>query len=168
MCKAKGKEFFIIVYTANSIDTHNECLGGVIRGGQLGWIAFGAYFEVFSLKTGQKVAGHSFADAERNVNAAITCVAEVQASDINTCLLVVGVHQMPVGGLLYLFSVQGSRIIHRIDVIDKITSCCFINENVCKRGNLKHFQGCVAVGTDRGDIFLFDLHLSRCKDSKLS
>lgn len=141
-------------------------MGGVIRGGQLGWISVGAYFEVFSLKTGHKVAGHSFAESERYANTFITCVAEVHTTDINSCILIVGVQQLPIGGLLYLFSVHGSRVIHRIDVIDKITSCCFIRNAVCKRGNLKNFNGCVAVGTERGDIFLFDLNLNRCRESK--
>lgn len=136
-------------------------LGGVIRGGQLGWIASGSNFEVFSLKTGQRVAGHSFDD-----KSIVTCAAEVSSNDIGSCLLIIAVQRSPFGGLLYLFSVHGSRIVHRIDVVDKITSCCFISDAACKRSCLKAFNGCAAIGTDAGEIFLIDLNLNRCKDSK--
>lgn len=138
-----------------------EFLGGVIRSGQLGWFANGSSLEVFSLKSGQRVAGHSF--DEKSI---VTCIAEVTSNDINSCLLIIAVQRSQIGGLLYLFSVQGSRIVHRIDVIDKITSCCFISDAVCNRGNLKAFNGCAAVGTDAGEVFLIDLNLNRCKESK--
>lgn len=127
----------------------------------MAWFAIGSNIEVFSLKTGQRVAGHSFDN--RSI---VTCVAEVTANDISSCLLIIAVQRSQIGGLLFLFSVQGSRIVHRIDVIDKITSCCFINDAACKRGNLKPFNGCAAVGTDAGEVFLIDLNLNRCKESK--
>lgn len=107
------------------------------------------------------MAGQSF-----DGNSIVTCVAEVTVNDISSCLLIIAVQRLAVGGLLYLFSVQGSRIVHRIDVVDKITSCCFISEAACKRGNLKAFKGCAAIGTDAGQVFLIDLNLNRCKESK--
>lgn len=137
-------------------------MGGVIRGGQLAWFAYGSNLEVFSLRTGQRVAGQTF--DEKSV---VTCVAEVKSNDISSCLLIIAVQRSQIGGLIYLFSVQGSRIVHRIDVIDKITSCCFICDAACKRGCLKTFNGCAAVGTDAGEVFLIDLNLNRCKESKL-
>lgn len=113
------------------------------------------------MRTGQRVAGQSF-----NEKCNVTCVAEVTTSDINSCLLIIGVQRVPVGGLLYLFSVQGSRILRRIDIVDKITSCCFVSNAACKRGCLKAFNGCAAVGTEAGEIFLIDLNLNHCKESK--
>lgn len=143
-----------------------DSIGGVIRDGQLGWIARDANLEVFSLKGGNRVACYSFDDYQSSTKSTITCVAEVNAKYIKSCLLIIGVQRSSVGGLLYLFSVQGSRIVHRVDVIDTITSCCFINEEVCKRGILKSFDGCIAIGTEAGDIFVVDLNLNRCKESK--
>lgn len=157
-------EFLEINPGANGF-SDGESIGGVIRDGQLGWIARAANLEVFSLKSGNRVASHSFNDYHSSSRSIITCVAEVNAKQIKSGLLIVGVQRSSVGGLLYLFSVQGSRIVHRIDVIDTITSCCFINEEVCKRGILNAFDGCIAVGTEAGDIFLVDLNLNRCKES---
>lgn len=127
----------------------------------MAWFAIGSNIEVFSLKTGQRVAGHSFDN-----KSVLTCVAEVKSTDINSCLLIIAVQRSQIGGLLYLFSVQGSRIVHRIDVVDKITSCCYICDAACKRGSLKAFDGCAAVGTDAGEVFLIDLNLNRCKESE--
>lgn len=135
--------------------------GGVIRGGQLAWIASGSNIEVLSPKTGQRVAGQCF--EEKSI---ITCVAEVKANDISSCLLIIAVQRLSVGGLLYLFAVQGSRIVRRIEVIDKITSCCFISDAACKRTCLKAFNGCAVIGTDAGELFLIDLNLNRYKNSK--
>lgn len=135
----------------------------MIRGGQLAWIAVGSNVEVLSTRTGHRVAGQSF--DEKSI---VTCVAEVATNDISSCLLIIAVQRVPIGGLLYLFSVQGSRIVHRIDVVDKITSCCFINDAACKRGCLSAFNGCAAVGTDAGEVFLIDLNLNRCKESELN
>lgn len=134
--------------------------------GQLGWIAIGAHLEVYSLKIGSKVANYSFGNAQRLTNAVITCVTEIQAEGVNSCILVVGVQCSPIGGILYVFSVQGSRVIHRIDVIDKVTSCCYVSTIACRRSALKMFDGCAAIGTDDGKVLLVDLNLTRCKDSK--
>lgn len=87
---------------------------------------------------------------------------------INTCVLVIGVQCAPIGGLVYIFSVVGSRIIHRIEVIDKVTSCCFVNLTACREGHLRRFDGCVAVGTDTGKVILLDLNLQMCKECKLA
>ena len=152
---------FIVSQNAGIASISKEFVGGVIRSSELAWIAVGSNFEVLSTKTGHRVAGHSF--DERSV---VTCVSEVTANDISSCLLIIAVQRVPVGGQLYLFSVQGSRIIHRIDVVDKITSCCFISDAAYKRGCLKAFNGCAAVGTDGGEVFLIDLNLNRCRESK--
>lgn len=79
----------------------------------------------------------------------------------------IGVQCTPIGGSLYLFSVQGSRLLHRIDVIDRITSCCFVSTATCQRSCLTKFDGCVAIGTDQGKVFLMDLNLRKCKEGKI-
>lgn len=147
-------------------DIADECIGGVVRDGQFGWVAIGAHLEVYSLKTGTKVASHSFDTSQRLSNTVITCVTEIQADGINSCILVVGVQCSPIGGLLYVFSVQGSRVIHRIDVIDKVTSCSFVSAIACRRSTLEMFDGCVAIGTDDGKVLLMDLNLTQCKESE--
>lgn len=128
----------------------------------MAWFAIGSNIEIFSLKTGQRVAGQSF-----DAKSVVTCVAEVTANELNASqILMIAVQRTPIGGMLYLFSVQGSRIVHCINVIDKITSCCYVSDAACNRGCLKAFNGCAAVGTETGEVFLIDLNLNRCKESK--
>lgn len=147
-------------------DLADDFIGGVLRDGKFAWIAAGAHLEVFSIKAGNKVSTYSFDTSQRLTNTVITCVTEVQIEGINSCVLLVGVQCSPLGGLLYIFSVQGSRVIHRIDVVDRITSCCFIPSAACKFSSLKRFDGCAAVGTEEGKILLLDLNLKKCRDSK--
>lgn len=119
------------------------------------------------MKTGSKVASYSFDSSHRLSNTIITCVEEIQIVGINGCLLLVGVQCSPLGGLLYVFSIHGSRVINRIDIIDRITSCCFIEPKTCKLSTLAKFDGCAAIGTDEGKVFLLDLNLKKCKESEL-
>ena len=138
----------------------------MIRNGEFGWIASGPHLEIFSIKTGNKIGRYSFENSQRVFNALITCVTEIKAPGISSCLLLIGVQCAPVGGLIYIFSVHGSRIIHRIEVIDKVTSCCFIKTSSCHESVLSTFDGCVAVGTDLGKVFLLDLKLTKCKEGE--
>lgn len=41
-------------------DGADECIGGVIRNGQFSWTAIGATIEIFSMKSGSKVANYTF------------------------------------------------------------------------------------------------------------
>lgn len=146
--------------------TYDDYLGGVICRGQLAWIAVGSNIQIFSLKNGECVAGYSFNDSQRTSHTAITYVCEMTITTVNSCLLLISVQRPPIGGRLYIFSVAGSRVIHRIDFADTITSCCFIDEAVCKRGCLAAFNGCAVVGSDAGDIYIVDCKLDECKRSE--
>lgn len=150
----------------STADISDEFIGGILRDGKFAWIACGAHLEVFSLKTGNKVSTHSFVTSSRLSNTVITCVTEVAIDGVSSCVLLVGVQCSPLGGLLYVFSVQGSRVIHRFDVIDRIASCCFISSAACKLSSLQKFDGCAAIGTDEGKILLLDLNLRKCKDGE--
>lgn len=96
----------------------------------------------------------------------ITCVTEIEIPELNTCTLAIGAQCSPVGGLLILFAVQGSRVLRCIDVIDRITSCTFIPSKVCRDNVLTLFDGCAAIGTDLGKVIFVDLGLTTCKESK--
>lgn len=80
--------------------------------------------------------------------------------------LAIGVQCYPVGGLVYIYTVHGSRIIHRIEVIDKVTSCSFINITAGQEGKLQRFDGCIVVGTDSGKVILLDLNYAKCKEGE--
>lgn len=129
-------------------------------------MANGAHIEVFSSKTGNKLAAHSFETGQRQSTTVITCVAEITTSEIYSSLLAIAVHNPLNGGILYIFSVQGARVIHQIDVVDTITSCSFINSSACQQGKLKRFDGCLAIGTNEGKVLLMNLNLSKYQTSK--
>lgn len=44
-----------------------DAIGGIIKKGQLGWIASGSHLEVVSLKTGNRVASYTFDNAAQYV-----------------------------------------------------------------------------------------------------
>lgn len=95
----------------------------------------------------------------------ITCVSEVEIIEVNTCVLAVGLQSERQGGVVCLFAVQGTRILRTIEIVDKITSCCFVGgAAICARSDLALFDGCLAVGTDTGKVMLVDLALKKCRD----
>lgn len=100
----------------------------------------------------------------RLTNSLITCVTEIEITDINTCILAIGLQSDKQGGVVCLFAVQGSRILRTIEIVDRITSCCFINALACVKSDLILFDGCLAVGTDVGKLVLIDLALQNCKE----
>lgn len=60
-----------------------------------------------------------------------------------------------------MLSVQGSCIIGAVDLVEKVTACSYIPETY--RSILRIFDGCLAVGTDQGQVILIDLCLKKCK-----
>ena len=100
----------------------------------------------------------------RTTPAHITCVTEIAIPNSSTCLLAVGMEISHCAGLIALYSVQGSRVLRCIEIIEKVSSCCFINAATCERSDLTVFDGCLAVGTSTGKVILLDLALTECKD----
>lgn len=98
----------------------------------------------------------------RYSNTFVAFVVEVHIDQINTNLLAIGVHCSPTTSCVYLFAVDGSRIIHAIEIEDKVTSCCFINSKVCADSALNAFDGCIIVGTETGKILIIDLFVESC------
>lgn len=95
----------------------------------------------------------------------ITCVTEVELADVNTSILAIGLQSEKHGGVVCLFSVQGARILRTIEILHRITSCCFVGgAAICARSDLALFDGCLAVGTDGGLVILVDLALKNVRD----
>ncbi|XP_037026893.1 protein ELYS [Bradysia coprophila] len=138
-----------------------DTIGGIFRDGSCGWIVVGAHIEIVSLKNGNRIADYTFGD-RRYSNTFVAFVVEVHIDQINTNLLAIGVHCSPTTSCIYLFAVDGSRIIHAIEIEDKVTSCCFINSRVCADSALNSFDGCIIVGTETGKILIVDLFVESC------
>lgn len=98
----------------------------------------------------------------RYSNTFIAFVTEVNIDQINTNLLAIGVHSSPTTSCIYLFAPNGSRIIHAIEIEEKLTSCSFIESQICADSALNLFDGCVIVGTETGKIIIIDLFAESC------
>lgn len=95
-------------------------------------------------------------------NTFIAFVTEVSIEQINSNLLAIGVHCSPTTSCIYLFAVNGSRIIHAIEIEEKLTSCSFIESQICADSALNSFDGCIIVGTESGKIVIVDLFVESC------
>ncbi len=98
----------------------------------------------------------------RYSNTFIAFVTEVSIDQLNTKLLAIGVHCSPTTSCIYLFAVNDSRIIHAIEVDEKLTSCSFIEPQICVDSALYSFNGCIIVGTENGKILIIDLFVESC------
>lgn len=98
----------------------------------------------------------------RAVNTFITFVTEVKIAEINSSLLAIGVQFSPTNSLIHLFAVDGSRIVHSIEVDEKVTTCCFIESQICADSALNWFDGCIVVGTEAGKVIIIDLFVDNC------
>lgn len=96
----------------------------------------------------------------------ITCVAELPLPHLNTCLLAVGLDSAQHGGLVCLFAVHGAQLLRTVELVDKVTSVSFVGDRAqCERlGDLRLFDGCLAVGMHSGKVVLLDLRLQQCAD----
>lgn len=67
-----------------------------------------------------------------------------------------------------LLTVQGSRILGRIDVHEKLTCLKPISKLSYSRGRIAEYNGCLAVGTASGKILLIDICLKFEENRKFS
>lgn len=71
-------------------------------------------------------------------------------------------HCTPTTSCIYLFAVNGSRIVHAIEVEERLTSCSFIDSQICVDSALNAFDGCIIVGTESGKVLVIDLFVDSC------
>lgn len=89
----------------------------------------------------------------------VSCVTEVPLE--GSTVLAVGLQLSPAGGKICLIAVHGSALLGSIDLVDKVTSCCVVPHSL--RTVLQLFDGCLAVGTDQGRVFVLDLCLKQIR-----
>jgi hypothetical protein len=119
-----------------------------------------------SIESGAKMATFDFDVLPRAKNAEITCVEQIHIENVSACLLAVGLQFPEAGGIICVLSVPGSRILHAIDIYEKVTSCTFISTELCAHGVLRTWDSCLAIGTEQGKIFLYELNLQLCKNGE--
>ncbi|KAJ0178460.1 hypothetical protein K1T71_006283 [Dendrolimus kikuchii] len=130
--------------------------GGILKNTKHGWLALGPKFCVVDLRTGLKVAAHTFGGPAGNLHITVTSVIELPTPlTDNSQQLLISV-QCEDSSLICVFHINGSQILRCIQtevviaqlaVADKITD-----------GPFACFDGVVIAGTRCGEIFAFDLN----------
>lgn len=141
-----------------------DTIGGVLRNGELGWIAIGSQIFVFFLESGRILASYNFKGEFCSQCDTITCVSEVELPDPTEYILAIGLKCAKNRGKVCLFDVQGPQRLRIIEILNEVTSCCFIRSS--PNDEVLQFDGCLAIGTDIGRIILIDLALAQCEEGK--
>lgn len=146
----------------------SEPIGGILHNGEYSWIALGSTIEIFSTKTGNKIGNFTFQNQLlQTSNCLITCVTEIVIPDLNTLILGIGIQYLQNGnGVFSIFSVKGSKILHSIEINEKVLSCCYYQTNQILKNYLQMFDGCLIIGTENGKVFIIDLGLAQCKEGE--
>ncbi|XP_062555854.1 protein ELYS homolog [Armigeres subalbatus] len=131
-------------------------IGGFLKEGSLGWVASGSLFTVLSTKTGAKLMSHSFDQDSKTRNSVICSVQEMPLEETNCCIVAVGIQLEDDTGIVVVLAVQGSRILGRIDVNEKLACLQSISRQSYSRGRIAKFSGCLVVGTASGKVLLID------------
>lgn len=79
-------------------------------------------------------------------------------------MLAVGVQFQMMGGMICIFSVQGSRVLRSIEILEKITCCSFVPQWILHKTGVKFFDGCLIYGSDVGTVYLVDLSFKKCSE----
>ncbi|XP_046867323.1 protein ELYS homolog isoform X2 [Drosophila willistoni] len=164
--------------------------GGIIFGGKWGWMtrryASDATLIISCLETGYIIARHVFwtehnddpAD-NRSTCTSIRCVEELypnQASKQLTILAICletwtrGDRMNTMETHLAIYSVKWNQVLRRIH-LDGIlgSTLTFLSPEICWRTqNFRHFDGCLAIGSDDGTILIMDLNFKHLRSNRQS
>lgn len=140
------------------------------------WISKGAVLQIVNVNTQSKVAGWIFGDVSRDHSIRITCVEEISRGNDKLPLLAVGL-QSSIGGYVCIFDIVTSKVVRTIELKNnvsiiincrwnfllllwQVTSLHVVKTehgSVPLPGPLRAFDGILAIGIRRGDVFLVDL-----------
>ncbi|XP_029719038.2 protein ELYS homolog [Aedes albopictus] len=131
-------------------------IGGFLKDGSLGWIARGSMFSVFSTQSGSKLMSHNFEQDSKTRNCIICSAEEMPLEETNCCVVAVAIQLDNDTGIVVVLTVQGSRLLGRIDINEKVSCLRPVSRLSYNRGRLAEFSGCLAVGTASGKVLLVD------------
>ncbi|KAH8354231.1 hypothetical protein KR084_004072 [Drosophila pseudotakahashii] len=162
-----------------------DYLGGIIRGGQLGWVTWrygsDATILVCSMTTGDYVSYHRFWSSESADDAgqgggqqrcSIRCVEELFPGEPErTALLAICLESWDSGERrpdhcslartqVLIYSIPGSKVLRRFDLADGLycSALTFLDRRICGGTRLARFDGCLAISTQEGIVLLVDLN----------
>uniref|UniRef100_A0A1Y1N0M4 Protein ELYS n=1 Tax=Photinus pyralis TaxID=7054 RepID=A0A1Y1N0M4_PHOPY len=156
-------------------DTENEnkpffcekTIGGILEGSKYVWKANGSQFRLFDSGGGIKIASWNFAVANLTQESRVTCVAEFKRCKNKLPFLIIGLENGS-RGQICIFDLVGSRVLKTID-LDYMVTCISV---IDRSGHisllteaLDAFDGIVAVGTVKGNVYLLDLCQSEYEEA---
>ncbi|VVC98060.1 unnamed protein product [Leptidea sinapis] len=122
-------------------------LGGIFRDTKHGWLALGAKFCVVNLRSGLKVAAKTFG---------ITSVVELPVPLTKHSQQLAISLEYDDGGMICFFNVNGSQLLHCIQIDAVITGLALCDE--ISSGPFAYFDGLIMAGTQRGEIIVIDMN----------
>ncbi|KAL1403718.1 hypothetical protein pipiens_019251 [Culex pipiens pipiens] len=131
-------------------------LGGFLADGLYAWVAKGAHLDVVCTRSGEKLLSHNFESDSRTRNCSICNVHGMEQSEVGSYLIAVGIQLYGNAGAVVVMTIQGARVLGRIDVNEKISSVQPVSKASYGRGRVSSFNGCIAVGTVSGKVLLID------------
>lgn len=137
-------------------DSPRRIIGGFLKDGSLAWVASGSLLTVLSTKNGAKLMSYNFDQDSKTRKCIICSVQEMPLEETNCCVVAVGVQLEDDTGIVAVITVQGSRVLGRIDINEKLTCLQPISKQSYSRGRIAEFSGCLSVGTASGKVLLID------------
>ncbi|KAG5673512.1 hypothetical protein PVAND_003554 [Polypedilum vanderplanki] len=148
-------------YSSQNEQTPNR-LAGFLQNGKLSWIAYDAILRIISTNTGVEIAYYNFAKHNGIEGCRINYIEEIKYLP-DLCIIAVSMEFVNNSiashdaGMISIFCIQGSKILGSMDMSEHITSCKYLDWEICRRSALREFHGTLAIGTNQGKIFLVDL-----------
>uniref|UniRef100_A0A1Q3F0S0 Putative nuclear pore complex assembly n=1 Tax=Culex tarsalis TaxID=7177 RepID=A0A1Q3F0S0_CULTA len=136
--------------------TDQTSIGGFLADGQYAWVAKGSHLDVVCSRSGDKLLSHNFEIDSRTRNCTICNVHGMEQSEAGSYLIAVGIQLYGNAGAVIVMTVQGARILGKIDVNEKISCVQPVSRASYGRGRVSPFNGCIAVGTVSGKVLLID------------
>ncbi|XP_050672064.1 protein ELYS isoform X2 [Leptidea sinapis] len=129
-------------------------LGGIFRDTKHGWLALGPKFCVVSLRSGLKVAAKTFGSSSSSI--AVTSVVELPVPLTKHSQQLAISLEYDDGGMICFFNVNGSQLLHCIQIDAVITGLALCDE--ISSGPFAYFDGLIMAGTQRGEIIVIDMN----------
>ncbi|XP_058821287.1 protein ELYS [Topomyia yanbarensis] len=140
-------------------------IGGFLRNGSLAWRSKKSCLEIFCTTSGEKQLSYSFDCDVKTKNCTICNVEEMQVEESCSCLIAVGIQLENGQGMIIVLTVEGSRILGRIDINEQLSCLQPVSKATYIRGRISAFDGCLAIGTTSGKVLLVDACLKYDEDS---
>ncbi|KAH8421460.1 hypothetical protein KR009_008313, partial [Drosophila setifemur] len=171
---------------ASSDQDSAKFLGGLLRGGKWGWItaqySSEATLLICSAVTGESVSRHTFWSEElaEDQRCSIRCVEELFPGQPDRSALVAVCMELwddageerpshcPLARTqIAIYSVAFHQVLRVFDLKGMLCSTlAFLDERLCQGTHLDGFDGCLAVGTEKGLVLLMDLNCAQLLDSR--